>query len=178
MGKLQGLKISLCQMPVVAGRPDINADYIIQEIGSASKRGIDIIVFPELCTSGYLIADKFEDAYFIEDVQHFNRKIIEAVPNNLVAIFGSIIVSPGKGEDGRQKMHNAAIIAQGGKPFNSVQGKQLGYVVKTLQPHYRYFDDDKHLFSARKMAEELAELYIKTQGKEGTRPVRSLARAK
>jgi len=165
-------------MPVVPGRPEINAGYIIKEIGSASKRGIDIIVFPELCISGYLIADKFEDAYFIEDVQHFNRKIVKAVPNNLVAIFGSIIVSPGKGEDGRQKMHNAAIIAQGGKPFNSVQGKQLGYVVKTLQPHYRYFDDDKHLFSARKMAEELAELYIKTQGKEGTRPVRSLARAK
>src|SRR3989344_9072952 len=144
MGNLQGLKISLCQMPVVPGRPEINAGYIIKEIGSASKRGIDIIVFPELCISGYLIADKFEDAYFIEDVQHFNRKIVKAVPNNLVAIFGSIIVSPGKGEDGRQKMHNAAIIAQ--------SGKQLGYVIKTLQPHYRYFDDDKHLFSARKVA--------------------------
>ncbi|MDO8496694.1 MAG: NAD(+) synthase [bacterium] len=159
MKKLEGLKISLCQMPVLPGRPDINAEYIIKEIESASKRGIDIIVFPELCTSGYLIADKFEDAYFIEDVQHFNRKIVEAVPDNLVAIFGSVVASPGKGEDGRQKMHNAAIIAQ--------NGRQLGYVVKTLQPHYRYFDDDKHLFSARKIAEELAELYIKTGGKEG-----------
>ena len=170
MKKLEGLKISICQMRVIPGRPDINTDYIIKEIESTSKRGIDIIVFPELCTSGYLIADKFEDSYFIEDVQHFNRKIVEAVPDNLVAIFGSVVVSPGKGEDGRQKMHNAAIIAQG--------GRQLGYVVKTLQPHYRYFDDDKHLFSARKIAEELAELYTKTAGKEGARPVRSLARAK
>ncbi len=167
MKKLEGLKISLCQMPVVPGRPDINAEYIIKEMESASKRGIDIIVFPELCTSGYLIADKFEDAYFVEDVQYFNRKIVEAVPDNLVVIFGSIVVSAGKGEDGRERMHNAAIIAQGGRPFNSVQGRQLGYVVKTLQPHYRYFDDDKHLFSARKVAEESAELYLKTQGKEG-----------
>lgn len=164
--QLQGLKISLCQMPVVPGRPDINAEYIIQEITAASKRGIDIIIFPELCTSGYLIADKFEDAYFIEDVKYFNQKIVEAVPDNLVAIFGSVVVSPGKGEDGRQKMHNAAIIAQG-KPFGQAQGKQFGYVVKTLQPHYRYFDDDKHLFSARKIAEESAERYHKTGGKDG-----------
>ena len=68
MEKLKNLKISLCQMRVIPGRPDINATYIIDEIGSAAKRGIDIIVFPELCTSGYLIADKFEDPYFIERI--------------------------------------------------------------------------------------------------------------
>ena len=169
MTKLNGLKIAICQMRIIPGRPDINAEYIIEEIESASKRGIDIIVFPELCVSGYLIADRLEDAYFIEDIQRFNRKIIAAVPSNLIVIFGSVVVSPGKGEDGRHRMHNAAIIAQGGKPFNSVQGKQLGYVVKTLQPHYRYFDDDKHLFSARKIAEELSELYLKTEGREGVK---------
>ena len=159
MKELKGLKISLCQMRVVPGRPDINSTYIIEEIKSATRRGVDIVVFPELCTSGYLIADKFEDACFIEDVGYFNRKIVESVPDNLVVIFGTVVVSSGRGEDGRQRMHNAAVIAQG--------GKQLGYVVKTLQPHYRYFDDDKHLFSARKIAEELAELYFKTRGKEG-----------
>lgn len=159
MENLQGLKIGLCQMRVIPGRPDINAAHVIKEIELASKRAVDIIVFPELCTSGYLIADKFEDAYFIEDVKYFNQKIVEAVPDNLVAIFGSVIVSPGKGEDGRQKMHNAAIIAQ--------NKKQLGYVVKTLQPHYRYFDDDKHLFSARKIAEESAELYRRTKRTKG-----------
>lgn len=146
-------------MRVAPGRPDINTKYIINEIESAPKRKADLIIFPELCTSGYLIGDKFEDAWFIEDIQYFNRKIIQSVPENLVAIFGTVVVSPGKGEDGRQRMHNAAVIAQG--------GRQLGYVVKTLQPHYRYFDDDKHLFSARKIAEELTELFRKTKGKEG-----------
>ena len=149
----------MCQMEVIPGRPDINAPYMIGEIQSAIKRGIDIIVFPELAVSGYLIADKFEDTYFIEDILNFNRKIIESTSGNIVAIFGSIVSSPGKGEDGRQRIHNAAIVAQG--------GKQLGYVVKTLQPHYRYYDDDKHLFSARKIAEEMAELYRESDGKEG-----------
>ncbi|MDP3792358.1 MAG: NAD(+) synthase [bacterium] len=159
MKELQGLKISLCQMNVIPGRPDINAEYVINEIQSASRRATDIIVFTELCTSGYVIADKFEDAYFINDVQFFNKKIVESVPENITVIFGTIVISPGRGEDGRHRMHNAAVIAQG--------GKQLGYVVKTLQPHYRYFDDDKHLFSARKIAEELAELYRQTKGTRG-----------
>ncbi|OGN08949.1 MAG: NAD(+) synthase [Candidatus Yanofskybacteria bacterium RIFCSPHIGHO2_02_FULL_41_11] len=167
MEKLKGLKISLCQMRVIPGRPDINAEYIIREIKSAYERGSDIIIFPELCTSGYLIGDKFEDACFIDDIQGFNREIVESVPENLVVIFGSVVVSFGKGEDGRQRMHNAAIVAQGGRPFNSLRGRQLGYTVKTLQPHYRYFDDDKHLFSARKIAEETAEIYRKTGGREG-----------
>lgn len=167
MDILQGLKIALCQMKVVPGRPDINAAHVIKEIRLASRRGIDIIIFPELCVSGYLIADRFEDFWFVKDIEYFNRLIIESVPENLTAIFGSIIVSPGKGEDGRHRMHNAAIIAQGKKPFDSAQGKQLGYVVKTLQPHYRYFDDPKHFFSTRQIAEEMAELYRKTNGASG-----------
>jgi len=146
MEGLKDLKIALAQMKVVPGRPDLNADYMIGEISSASKRGVDILIFPELCVPGYLIADKFEDADFIRDVEFFNRQIIDSMPANLVVIFGTVITSAGKGEDGRQRMHNTAIIAQG--------GNQLGCVVKTLQPHYRYFDDDKHLFSARKIAEE------------------------
>ena len=160
MKTLQGLKISLCQMRVVPGRPDLNAEYIISEIQFASKRGVDIIVFPELATSGYVIADRFEDASFINDVQFFNQKIVESVPEKITAIFGTVIAEfDKKGEDGRHRMHNAAIIAQG--------GKQLGYVVKTLQPHYRYFDDDKHLFSARKIAEEQAELHRQNKDTRG-----------
>ena len=137
MNKLKGLKISLCQMNVVPGRPDLNSAYIINEIQKAAEREINIIIFPELATSGYLIADKFEDKWFADDVQRFNQEIINSVPNDLVAIFGTIVVSNGngsttltiKGEDGRHRMHNAAIIAQG--------RKALGHIVKTLQPHYR-----------------------------------------
>src|SRR3989344_3990446 len=167
MEKLKGLKISLCQMRVIPGRPDINAEYIIREIKSAYERGSDIIIFPELCTSGYLIGDKFEYSCFIDDIQGFNRELVESVPENFAVIFAGVVVFFGKGEDGRQRMHNAAIVAQGGRPFNSLRGRQLGYTVKTLQPHYRYFDDDKHLFSARKIAEELAETYRKSEGKDG-----------
>src|SRR3989338_9389852 len=112
---MEGLTIALCQMKVVPGRPDLNADYIIEEIEKAKGRGVDIIVFPEMCTTGYIIGDIFEDDFFIEDALSCNKKIIEATRNGITVLFGSITVSPSKkGEDGRQRKHNAVIVAKDG----------------------------------------------------------------
>src|SRR6185369_14984870 len=98
--KLRELKISLAQMEVIPGRPDLNADFVIKEIASAAKRGINLIVFPELCVSGYLLGDKYEDIGFIEDVSKHNERIVSSTPSNITAIFGSIVSSSNKGEDG------------------------------------------------------------------------------
>lgn len=140
------VNISLCQMRVVPGRPDINAAYIIEEIAAAKERGVDMIIFPEMCLTGYIVGDIFEDDFFIEDVLGFNKNIIEATKNGIAAIFGTIIISSKTGEDGRQRKHNAAILAQG--------GKIICQTIKSLQPNYRFFNDDKHFYSLRKVASE------------------------
>lgn len=143
----EGLKVSLCQMKVTPGRPDINTACIIREIEAAARRGVDIIAFPEMCTTGYFVGDIFEDIAFIVDVARCNREIIEATKAGITAIFGTVIAPPGKkGEDGRHRMNNAAVIAR--------NGTLLGWSVKTLQPNYRFFNDDKHMYSLRKTAEE------------------------
>ncbi|MBI2449961.1 MAG: NAD(+) synthase [Candidatus Nealsonbacteria bacterium] len=147
MAKLKGLTIALCQMKVVPGRPDLNAAYIIEEIKKAKNRGVDIIVFPELCTTGYIVGDIFEDDFFIEDVLSWNKNIIEATRNGVTVVFGTITVSQNqRGEDGRQRKHNTVVTAQ--------NGKVLLAVPKTLQPNYRFFNDDKHFYSSRKIAQE------------------------
>ena len=69
MNKLKGLKIAICQMKVVPGRPDVNAGYIINEICRAAERKNDIVVFPEMCLPGYMIGDRWEDEAFVADVQ-------------------------------------------------------------------------------------------------------------
>lgn len=156
MAKLSSLSIALCQMKVVPGRPNLNAAYIIREIKEAGKRGIDIIVFPEMCVTGYIVTDIFEDDYFIEDVLQWNKKIVGATRNGVTAVFGSVTVSLGKqGEDGRQRKHNTAIVAQ--------NGKVVVEHPKTLQPNYRFFNDDKHFYSSRKMARTPKPTPIKTR---------------
>lgn len=144
MNKLNGLKIAVCQMRVVPGRPDLNAEYIIKEIYSAAERKNDVIVFPEMSVPGYLIGDLWEREAFISDVQMLNKKICNAAREaGIVVVFGTVITDRGfeKGEDGKRRKYNGALIAA---------GDMIDFAIKTLQPNYRIFDDDRHFYSARK----------------------------
>ncbi len=145
--RLNGLKIALCQMKVVPGRPDLNVAYIIEEIKEAIKRKVDIILFPEMCTTGYFIGDLWEDESFLADVEYLNRDIREATKDGIVAVVGTPVCPVNQqGEDGRLKILNAAVVY--------ADGRYIGHTVKTLQPNYRMFDDDRHFFSSRKIALE------------------------
>ncbi|MBL8149368.1 MAG: NAD(+) synthase [Blastocatellia bacterium] len=142
----KGLKISICQMPVIAGRPDLNKDYVISSIQAAASRNVDIIVFPEMCITGYIAGDLFEDSHFIKDTQICNEQIKRATTAEIIAIFGTITTeNKEKGEDGRVRKFNTALIAQ--------NGEWIGAAIKTLQPNYRIFNDDRHFYSLRKIAE-------------------------
>jgi len=150
-GKKGNLKISVCQMRVVPGRPDLNAEYMIGEIISAGNRGADVIVFPELCVPGYMIGDyPWEDDCFIRDVQVWNERICQATQNGIIAIFGSVAIQEGaKGKDGRLRKFNAAFVAQ--------NGKLIGFTEKTLPPNYRIFDDSRHFYMMSDIQSEDAE---------------------
>lgn len=142
---LSGLKISLNQMPVIPGRPDINTKYIIKSIHEAVLDNVDILIFPEMCISGYVIGDMFEDECFVQEIDRRNRQIIKAVPAGLTVIFGTLVFnSSQKNEDGRYRKYNAAIVASA--------GCQTFVTIKTLQPNYRIFDDNRHFFDNRKHA--------------------------
>lgn len=148
--RLDGITLALCQMKVTPGRPDLNVAYIVEEIEEAKKRNIDIILFPEMSTTGYFIGDLYEDDAFLRDVQYLNRDIREATKSGITAIIGTPVLVPKKwGEDGRERVLNAAVIYS--------NGKYIGHTVKTLQPNYRIFDDDRHFFSTRKTAQENKE---------------------
>ncbi|MFZ2310957.1 MAG: NAD(+) synthase [Patescibacteria group bacterium] len=147
---LNGLKISLNQMPVVPGRPDLNAKYIIDSIKEASEDKVDILIFPEMCVPGYVIGDLFEDECFVKEIELLNRQIIKASPIDMTVIFGTLVCDQSqRNEDGRYRKYNAAIVASA--------GCQLSVVMKTLQPNYRIFDDDRHFFGTRKYAYDNGE---------------------
>lgn len=156
MNNLNNLKLSICQMPVIAGRPDINREYIIKEIQKASQEKIDIIVFPEMCVTGYIIGDLYDDECFIKDAQRCNEQIRVATQSGITAIWGNITLDlKNKGENGRVRKFNTALIA--------ANGKWIGYTYKTLHPNYRIFDDDRHFYSTRKVFEEELQNLTETQ---------------
>ncbi|MEX0918007.1 MAG: NAD(+) synthase [Candidatus Paceibacterota bacterium] len=151
---MKDITYALGQITVVPGRPNVNAERIVAEAKAAARRGVDVIVFPELCVSGYLLGDLFEDDAFVLDVQHWNQWIISSLADlSIVVVFGTIVADRHcVGEDGRLRKYNAAIIAQGGKPIENAAG--MDFTAKTLHPNYRIFDDSRHFFCLRKLAAE------------------------
>ena len=168
-----GVNIAMAQMPVIPGNPRANADWMIREIASATTRGVDIIIFPELCVPGYLIGDMPEDESFVLDVWRQNLRIVKATKGSeIVVIFGSYaIVDDGEvGEDGRKRKFNAGLVAWRGNLHGDANGRK--FFAKTLMPKYRMFDDERHFISLAKLAieeekqleEELAPFVIVVRG--------------
>lgn len=135
-------------MPVVVGRPDLNVQYIVKEVVEAKKNNVDIIIFPELCVTGYVIGDMFEREDFIHSANKLcDTAIMEASRNGITVIVGLPVYDDElRGEDGRKRLYNASVIYS--------NGIRLGQTLKTLQPNYRMFDDDRHFYSLRKLAQE------------------------
>lgn len=145
---MKPIKIAVCQMEVIPAHPQRNADYIIQCIHRSEAQQVKIIFFPELAVPGYLIGDKWEYNDFLHEIDEANHRIFEATKGlEIVAVFGTVLTEwSKKGEDGRVRKLNVAMVARNGHMFC--------WRAKTNQPNYRYFNDDKHFFSVRKLIEE------------------------
>ena len=70
------IKIACGQIKIIAGRPDLNADKILQVIDRAKNESVDIIVFPELAVPGCMIGDLLEQTSFLKDCESYGRQSI------------------------------------------------------------------------------------------------------
>lgn len=147
------MKISVAQLDIKAGHPDINVSKILIEIENAKKNNVDIIVFSELCVSGYLLGDEWENLAFMKDCFSYNETIKNAT-NGITAIWGNIDLDfYDKNEDGHIRKYNAAFIAQNGE-YVKFSGNFDGRTYKTLLPKYREFDDERYFYSLRKLSQD------------------------
>lgn len=107
------INIAVVNFKVEAGQKDVNLKRIKEFTISASKRGVDLILFPELSLTGY--------DYFINDEISLKQKcsmaemingpscksIAEAVKgNDIYVVFGMAE----KVDDSAEKIHNSAVV--------------------------------------------------------------------
>ncbi len=110
-----------------------NCNEIIKQIELANKQQIQIVVFPELCITGYTCGDLFEQDLLLEQAEDSLNKILETTKNmDIICILGM----PVKAEN---QLFNTAVIIQ--------KGKILGIVPKTYIPNYGEFYE-KRWFSS------------------------------
>lgn len=149
-------RIALAQMEVRPGRPDLNLERMLTWMDEARDLGVELLAFPEMCIPGYIVGDLWEEDALVEDFASYSD-LVRAHSAGLTVLFGNVVLDHRAiGEDGRVRKFNAVVVCHDGA-FVSREGMPdgvpAGVQPKTLHPNYRFFDDDRHFYSLRKLAQ-------------------------
>ena len=151
------MKIALSQFEIIPSMPTNNAARIINYIEEAKNNKADMIIFPELAISGYLIGDMWESESFIRECEELGEEIIKA-SKDIFVIFGNVAIDRNKKNfDGRVRKYNALFLAKDGKLIKNPRTKiPYPFIIKTLLPNYKEFEDTRHFFSLKDLIFENA----------------------
>jgi NAD+ synthase (glutamine-hydrolysing) len=148
------LRLALAQLDVKPGRPADNTARILALIGEARAAGASLVLFPEMAIPGYLLGDEWERAAFLRECEACGAAVT-AASAGLTVLFGNIAVDwSRKNEDGRVRKYNGLFIAENGRLLVPDNGLGYPFVMKSLMPNYREFDDSRHFYDLRKLALE------------------------
>ncbi|MBQ8888297.1 MAG: NAD(+) synthase [Bacteroidaceae bacterium] len=111
-----------------------NAQQIDAQIAIADGKGVQIIVFPELCITGYTCGDLFGQTLLLEEAEIALMRIMNNTRQmDIISIVGMPIVV-------NATLMNCAVVFQ--------KGKILGVVPKTYLPNYKEFYEQRWFSSA------------------------------
>ncbi len=147
------IRACLVQLDVDPGRPVANTTRMLSRMACAREEGAELVVFPEMAVPGYLIGDEWEHEAFLRECERCADEIRQA-SRGLTVVFGTVGLDwERRNEDGRVRKYNALFVADDGE-FVGPAGSPYPFVIKTLLPNYREFDDSRHFFDLRKLALE------------------------
>jgi len=119
------LRASASPIRIRLADPAANADAVCVALAQAAEAGAGLVVFPELCLSGYAIDDLLQQATVLDGVlQAIERVRAESGQSPAVAVVGAPLRHG-------QSLYNCAVVIFG--------GEVLGVVPKSYLPSYREF---------------------------------------
>lgn len=132
------MKIALAQINPTVGDLRGNARRIVETAHRAREQGADLVVFPELCVTGYPPLDLLENPSFIEAVQRTLDRIAREVPPETGVIVGAPVPNPDRVG---KRLYNTALLFENGEIVDAVR--------KTLLPTYDVFDEYRYFEPAK-----------------------------
>ena len=149
------IRIAFGQIQVHPGEPATNFQSMMHAINYAKAVSTDILIFPELCLSGYMVGDLWDQVPFIKDCLYYVEELVKATANtNLTIIFGNIGIDESlRNLDGSLRKYNALYVASKGKLVSN-PSQPYPFTIKTLLPCYRYFNEPRYFTSANVVAKE------------------------
>ena len=135
------IKTAAVTPKVQVADPEANAQEIIRLAAEAAGNGAKLIVFPELCITGYTCGDLFLQELLLKRAKEELFRIIRETAQLDALIFAGL---PWE-KDG--KLYNVAAAFQG--------GRLLGLVPKTCLPNYGEFYELRHFARGNKEADDV-----------------------
>lgn len=121
-----------------------NAGEIEREISNAEDAGVEIVVFPELCMTGYTCGDLFSQNLLLEGAEIGLMQVLSNTRQlDVVCILGMPVAQDGL-------LLNTAVVIQ--------KGKILGIVPKTYLCNYKEFYEKRWFASASEVTETSVRL--------------------
>ena len=127
------MKISLCQINLKIGDLDYNIKKIKKFYESESAHA-DLVIFPELSLTGYLLKDLVNDVNFLDKVLKFKAEIVEFTKEKKCALlFGCPVLK-------NDKVFNSVVIA--------CDGEEVFSTDKHILPNYGVFNEPRNFSKA------------------------------
>ena len=157
------LRVAAASPRVWLANPVKNAEEIIRMAGDAANGGTSVLVFPELCVTGYSCADLFAQERLLSAAENAVAEILDATKKlpTLLAI-GTPVRFEGR-------LYNCAILLKG--------GRILGIVPKTYLPNAAEFYEMRWFQSGDKLAEPVEIEYAGQKALIGIRQLFKLGHA-
>ena len=127
-------KVAASTFPISVGDVYVNTKHIIRHIDNAAEQGVQLLVFPELCITGYTCGDMFLRKELYMQAEYALRDIKAATNNNRV------LVCVGMPIEEHGKLFNCAVYLQ--------SGDIKGIVPKTYVPNYGEFYEKRWFVSS------------------------------
>lgn len=123
---------------VAVADTDFNSGEVIRLLKKADEKNADIVVFPELCVTGYTCADLFLWDTLVKNAAEAVARIAERVKST--AVVGAPIILEGQ-------LYNCAVVISA--------GKICGIVPKTFIPDYNEFYEKRWFSSSEECRTKL-----------------------
>ncbi len=152
------MRVAVGQMRVVAGNIEQNMKIMKEMIKEAKQKNADLIVFPELCVTGYFLGDQFHNDAFMEKAMKCNEEI-KNLSDGIGILYGNVFFdAQNYGKDGRKAKYNAAYFFHNQNEVIREDGKK-GVYLKHLLPSYDVFDDARYFLSGFDVARKKNQVH-------------------
>jgi NAD+ synthase (glutamine-hydrolysing) len=128
------MKIAIGQIDPTVGALRGNAQRIVEFATQARADGARLVVFPELCLTGYPPRDLLNVAGFVREADLALAELVKQVPEGIALAVGT--VRRLKPERPHGRLGNAAVLLE--------RGRILGETRKALLPTYEVFDERRY----------------------------------